>query len=75
MSRDLIGAALVGAGTWAILLAGMLGLMTVTPRGHVWVVTASQKMSNRPDLVRAAPPAEAVSTPQIGGGRGLVPEG
>ena len=74
MSRDLIGAALLGAGTWAVLAAGMLGLMPVTPRGHVWVVTASQKMSNRPALVRAAPPADAASPPRIDGGRGHVPE-
>jgi hypothetical protein len=30
MSRDLVGAALVGIGTWAALSAGMIGLMLAT---------------------------------------------
>jgi hypothetical protein len=56
MSREIIGGALLAAGVWAIFAAGMTGLAPISPRGHAWVVTASEKMSDRPQLVRAALP-------------------
>jgi hypothetical protein len=61
MSRDMIGGAVLAAGVWAIFAAGMMEFTRITPRGHAWVVTASEKMSNRPNLVRAALP----SSPRI----------
>ncbi len=74
MSRDVAGGATLAAGVWAIFASAMMST-PLTPRGHVWVVSASEKMSNRPALVRAARPPENAPVPQTSGGRGLVPEG
>ena len=75
MAGDLIGAGIVGVGTWAILIAGVTGLIPATPRNDVWVVTASEKGANRPDLVRAAPPRVVNPALPVGGGKGLLSEG
>ena len=74
MSRDVAGGAILAVGVWAIFATAMMS-DPITPRGHVWVVTASEKVSNRPALVRAARPPEHTLAPQTSGGRGLVPEG
>ena len=60
MSRDIMGATVLAAGLWAIFAAGIMGFTPITPRGYAWVVTGSDKMSNRPDLVRAAMPSQPV---------------
>ena len=56
MSREIIGGIILATGVWVIFAAGMLGFAPISPRGHAWVVTASEKISDRPHLVRAALP-------------------
>jgi hypothetical protein len=63
MSRDMIGGAILAAGIWAIFAAGIMGYTPIPPRGHAWVVTGSEKMANRPQLVRATLPVP--STPVL----------
>jgi hypothetical protein len=62
-SRDMIGTVLVAVGFWVVFAAGPMGWIDLTPRGHAWVVTASEKMSSRPSLVRATLPS--VSQPRV----------
>jgi hypothetical protein len=74
MSRELAGAAILAAGTWAILTSAVMAPAPM-PRGHVWVVKSSDMIRSHPELVRAAPPSAVVASPRIGGGEGKVPEG
>ena len=74
MSRELAGAAVLAAGTWAFFIAAMIG-PAPTPRGHVWVVKSSDMIRSHPELVGAAPPSKVIASPTIGRAEGRVPEG
>ena len=74
MSRDMLGGAILVAGLW-VIVAVATTFSLVPPRAYVCVVTASEKMNNRPDLVRAAPPAGIAAISQISGGGSRVPQG
>ena len=56
MSRDMTGEAILALGIWVTFAIAMVGPSPIKPTGHTWVVTGSEKISSRPDLVRAALP-------------------
>lgn len=65
MSRDVVGAAIVAAGVWAIFAAGGVGFIPMEPRGHAWVVTGSEMIASHPDLVRVAYPSVTAAAPKV----------
>jgi hypothetical protein len=56
MSRDLTGAAALAIGMVVVFAVGLTGPTLSNPGPGIWVVTASDKISSRPQLVRAATP-------------------
>jgi hypothetical protein len=53
---NVIAALICASGLWVIGTAAGLYDVPKRPAGEAWVVTASEKMSNRPILVRAHMP-------------------
>ena len=56
MSRDMTGGAILALGIWITFAVAMIRPSPIKPAGHAWVVTGSEKISSRPDLVRVALP-------------------
>jgi hypothetical protein len=55
MPRDLMGGAILALGVMVVVAAGLVAPPHPAAR-EIWVVTSSDKMSSRPQLVRAAHP-------------------
>jgi hypothetical protein len=58
MSRDMIGGVILAAGVWIAFGYAMVGASPMTPRGYAWVVTGSEKVASRPELVRVNMPIQ-----------------
>ena len=58
MSRDVIGGVILAAGVWLSFSYAMVGASPMTPRGYAWVVTGSEKVASRPELVRVNMPVQ-----------------
>jgi hypothetical protein len=62
MSRDLAGAAILGIGMAVVFAVALTNPRLSNAGPDIWVVTASDKISSRPQLVRAAAPRATGTT-------------
>jgi hypothetical protein len=57
----MIGGVILAAGVWIAFGWAMVGESPMTPRGFAWVVTGSEKVASRPELVRVHMPVQVAA--------------
>jgi hypothetical protein len=52
----MMGGVILALGIWVTFAVATIGSSSIKPAGHAWVVSGSEKIGSRPDLVRVAFP-------------------